>query len=206
MVSGSWSSDHAIDLRMDLPDLDSYRNLTSSSSSALSRKKFEANFNFFDRSDFDFLKLIRNFFWFTIFFFSKVGRGRIHHQLNIISHIVSLYKKYPKMPDFWLEIQSKNISKNFNFWCLPKIKLLKTRKNDLKIWSLSGTNLCLIFVKVSAICSSVTFRPHVFLPAIGKKLKSVSTNPKKEHEQWHWQAKNCGKKNAELIICESLDP
>ena len=95
MVSGSWSSDHAIDLRMDLPDLDSYRNLTSSSSSTLSRKK--ANFNFFDRSDFDFLKLIRNFFWFEIiFFFSKVGRGRIHHQLNIISHIVSLNKKYQK--------------------------------------------------------------------------------------------------------------
>ena len=90
MVSGSWS-DKTIDLRLDLPDLDSYRNLTSSSSDDATLRA-AANFNFFDRSS-DFrvklnLFLILKGFFEGIFWVSKVGRGRIHHQLNIISHIV----------------------------------------------------------------------------------------------------------------------
>ena len=90
MVSGSWS-DKTIDLRLDLPDLDSYRNLTSSSSDDATLPP-RANFNFFDRSS-DFrvklnLFLILKGFFEGIFWVSKVGRGRIHHQLNIISHIV----------------------------------------------------------------------------------------------------------------------
>ena len=89
MVSGSWS-DKTIDLRLDLPDLDSYRNLTSSSSDDATLRA-AANFNFFDRSS-DFrvklnLFLILKGFFEGIFWVSKVGRGRIHHQLNIISHI-----------------------------------------------------------------------------------------------------------------------
>ena len=95
MVSGSWS-DKTIDLRLDLPDLDSYRNLTSSSSDDATLRA-AANFNFFDRSS-DFrvklnLFLILKGFFEGIFWVSKVGRGRIHHQLNIISHIFLAPKK-----------------------------------------------------------------------------------------------------------------